>query len=119
LDAWRSPPQRPTGTGEDSPSGLDYFGGSLRVACLRGQRLYQIPVFADGSLGDPAPLFIGQYGRLRTVASAPDGTLWFTTSKRATVGGVRASATTAFVRSGRNPELPAFPLDGVALLSSV
>ena len=27
---------------EASPSGLAYFGGSLRVACLRGQRLYRI-----------------------------------------------------------------------------
>ena len=70
------------GTGEASPSGLAYFGGALWVACLRGQRLYQIPVGADGSLGDPGPLFVGQYGRLRTVAAAPDGTLWFTTSNR-------------------------------------
>jgi glucose/arabinose dehydrogenase len=70
------------GTGEASPSGLAYFAGSLWVACLRGQRLYQIPVGADGSLGDPAPLFVGQFGRLRTVVAAPDGTLWFTTSNR-------------------------------------
>jgi hypothetical protein len=48
---------------------------------LRGQRLYQISVGADGSHGDPAPLFVGRYERLRTVA-APDGTLWFTTSNR-------------------------------------
>jgi hypothetical protein len=31
-------------------------------------------------LADPAPLFVGRYGRLRTVVAAPDGTLWFTTS---------------------------------------
>jgi glucose/arabinose dehydrogenase len=67
---------------EASPSGLAYFGGSLWVACLRGQRLFQIPVRADGSLGDPASLFVGQYGRLRTVLAAPNGTLWFTTSNR-------------------------------------
>ena len=69
-------------TGEASPSGLAYFGGSLWVAALRGQRLFQIPVGADGSLGDPAPLFVGQFGRLRTVVAAPDGALWFTTSNR-------------------------------------
>ena len=68
--------------GEASPSGLAYFGGSLWVACLRGQRLYRMPVGADGSLADPAPLFVGQYGRLRTVVAAPDGALWFTTSNR-------------------------------------
>lgn len=68
--------------GEASPSGLAYFGGSLWVACLRGQRLYQVPVGGDGALGGPAPLFVGDYGRLRTVVSAPNGTLWFTTSNR-------------------------------------
>ena len=75
--------------GEASPSGLAYFGGSLWVACLRGQRLYRIPVGADGSLGGPAPLFVGQYGRLRTVVAAPDGTLWFTTSNRDGRGSAR------------------------------
>jgi len=70
------------GVGEASPSGLAYFGGALWVACLRGQRLYRIPVAADGAVGDPAPLFVDQYGRLRTVVAAPDGTLWFTTSNR-------------------------------------
>ena len=69
-------------TGEASPSGLAYFGGSLWMACLRGQRLYRIPVGSDGSLADPEPLFVGQYGRLRTIVAAPDGALWFTTSNR-------------------------------------
>ena len=69
-------------TDEASPSGLAYFGGSLWVAALRGQRLFQIPVGADGSLGEPAARFVGQYGRLRTVVAAPDGALWFTTSNR-------------------------------------
>jgi glucose/arabinose dehydrogenase len=69
-------------TDEASPSGLAYFGGSLWVAALRGERLFQIPVGADGAVGDPVSLFVGQYGRLRTVVAAPDGTLWFTTSNR-------------------------------------
>jgi glucose/arabinose dehydrogenase len=78
------------GVGDASPSGLAYFGGSLWVACLRGERLFQIPVGADGALGAPAPLFVGQYGRLRTVVAAPDGTLWFTTSNRDGRGSPRA-----------------------------
>ena len=69
-------------TGEASPSGLAYYGGSLWVACLRGQRLYRIPVGGDGTVGSPAALFAGQYGRLRTVVAAPDGSLWFSTSNR-------------------------------------
>jgi glucose/arabinose dehydrogenase len=68
--------------GEASQSGLAYFGGSLWAACLGGQRLYRIPVGADGSVADPAPLFVGQYGRLRTIVAAADGALWFTTSNR-------------------------------------
>ncbi|MDT5100604.1 MAG: hypothetical protein QOC76_4341 [Mycobacterium sp.] len=52
------------------------------MACLRGERLYQIPVGGDGSLGEPAAMFAGQYGRLRTVVPAPNGTLWFSTSNR-------------------------------------
>lgn len=78
------------GTDEASPSGLAYFGGSLWVAALRGQRLFRIPVAADGSLGPAASLFVGQYGRLRTVVAAPDGALWFTTSNRDGRGSVRA-----------------------------
>jgi hypothetical protein len=27
-------------------------------------------------------MFVGEYGRLRTVVAAPDGTLWFATSNR-------------------------------------
>jgi glucose/arabinose dehydrogenase len=68
--------------GDASPSGLAYFGGSLWVACLRGQRLYQIPVGGNGAVGEPAALFVGQYGRLRTVVPAPNGSLWFSTSNR-------------------------------------
>lgn len=67
---------------EASPSGLAFLDGSLWVAALRGERLFRIPVSADGALADPEPLFVGQFGRLRTVVAAPDGTLWFTTSNR-------------------------------------
>lgn len=77
-------------TGDASPSGLAFFGGSLWVACLRGERLYQIPVGGDGALGQPVALFAGQYGRLRTVVVAPNGRLWFSTSNRDGRGSARA-----------------------------
>jgi glucose/arabinose dehydrogenase len=35
----------------------------------------------DG-LGNPAAVLDGQYGRLRNVQVAPDGSLWITTSNR-------------------------------------
>jgi glucose/arabinose dehydrogenase len=69
-------------TAEASPSGLAIAHGSLWVAALRGQRLWQVPQNGDGSLGQPRALFTGGYGRLRAVAPAPDGTLWVATSNR-------------------------------------
>ena len=68
-------------TSEASPSGLAFLDGSLWMASLRGQRLWQVPVRADGT-GEPRDWFVGDYGRLRTVVVAPDGNLWVTTSNR-------------------------------------
>lgn len=69
-------------TDEDSGSGVAIAGGSLWVAALRGERLWRLPLLADGHLGTPVALLVGRYGRLRTVALAPDGSLWVTTSNR-------------------------------------
>lgn len=69
-------------TSQASPSGLAYLDGCLWMAGLRGQRLWRIPVHADGTVGRPEAFFTGQFGRLRTVVAAPDGTLWVSTSNR-------------------------------------
>ncbi|MEV6231439.1 PQQ-dependent sugar dehydrogenase [Saccharopolyspora shandongensis] len=69
-------------TSEASPSGLAIHQGNVYVAALRGQRLWQIPLADDGTLGEPKALFQGEYGRLRTPVAAPDGTLWVTTSNQ-------------------------------------
>lgn len=69
-------------TSEASPSGLAYAGGSLWAAALRGERLWQIPLSADGEAGRPIARFTGAYGRLRAAVRAPDGSLWLTTSNR-------------------------------------
>jgi glucose/arabinose dehydrogenase len=63
-------------TAEASPSGAAIAGRTLYVAALRGQRLWTVPL--DG--GEPKAELSGRYGRLRTVAVAPDGALWLTTS---------------------------------------
>jgi glucose/arabinose dehydrogenase len=63
-------------TDEASPSGAAIAGRTLYVAALRGQRLWTVPL--DG--GEPHAELSGRYGRLRTVAVAPDGALWLTTS---------------------------------------
>ncbi|SNY60515.1 PQQ-dependent sugar dehydrogenase [Paractinoplanes atraurantiacus] len=65
-------------TDEASPSGAAVAGDDLYVAGLRGERLWVVPL----SGGEPRAEFTGTYGRLRTVATAPDGALWLTTSNR-------------------------------------
>jgi glucose/arabinose dehydrogenase len=65
-----------------SPSGLAYADGHLWMAGLRGQRLWRIAVSARGRASDPTAFFTEDYGRLRTVVTAPDGLLWVTTSNQ-------------------------------------
>ncbi|WP_406274718.1 PQQ-dependent sugar dehydrogenase [Nocardia sp. NBC_00881] len=66
-------------TAEASPSGIAIAGDTLYVAALRGRRLWTVPLQAGG-LGEPRAALRDRYGRLRTVAVAPDGALWLTTS---------------------------------------
>jgi glucose/arabinose dehydrogenase len=64
---------------EASPSGLAFASGGLWMCALRGQRLWRIPLTANG-VGRSAFFFRQRYGRLRSVAAAPGGGLWVTTS---------------------------------------
>lgn len=74
-------PQVTWSVDEASPSGLAYADGHLWLAALRGQRLWRIDV--DGNrASNPKAFFVGDYGRMRTVAFAPDGMLWLMTSNR-------------------------------------
>ena len=77
-----TPPLLTWTTDEASPSGLAYAGGSLWAGALGGRRLWQVPVAAGGKVGKPQAHFTGRYGRLRAVATAPDGSLWVSTSNR-------------------------------------
>jgi glucose/arabinose dehydrogenase len=67
-----------------SPSGIAFAKGSIWVAGLRGQRLWRVTLGADNSAGLPKvtrkAYFEGTYGRLRTVVTARDGTLWLVTN---------------------------------------
>ncbi|WP_367650335.1 sorbosone dehydrogenase family protein [Nocardioides sp. zg-DK7169] len=74
-------PQATWATSEASPSGLAYAAGHLWMAALRGERLWRIPVEGDRA-GEPRSFLVGRYGRMRTIAVAPDGMLWLTTSNR-------------------------------------
>ncbi|WP_110181793.1 PQQ-dependent sugar dehydrogenase [Nocardioides solisilvae] len=81
-------PARVWSTDEASPSGLAFAEGSLWLGALRGTRLWQVPVPGGGAsgttsgTGQPRGHFVGDYGRVRTVVTAPDGSLWMTTSNR-------------------------------------
>src|SRR5919198_249338 len=69
-------------TSEASPSGVAIQGGVLYVAALHGERLWAVPLDPRDGVGRPSALLTGRYGRLRTVAVAPDGALWVMTSNR-------------------------------------
>ncbi|BEL12397.1 PQQ-dependent sugar dehydrogenase [Actinoplanes sichuanensis] len=64
------------GTDDASPSGAAVAGDTLYVAALKGERLWTVPLGGGSTKAE----FTGKYGRLRTVAVAPDGSLWLTTS---------------------------------------
>ncbi len=68
-------------TSAASPSGMAYADGHLWVGALRGERLWRVPVRGD-RLGEPTAFLEGEYGRVRTVATTPEGDLWVTTSNR-------------------------------------
>ncbi|GAA2784559.1 PQQ-dependent sugar dehydrogenase [Saccharopolyspora taberi] len=61
---------------------LDWDGGTLAVAALRGSKLLLFKPNPDGSVRDaavPAELD-GRFGRLRAARTGPDGALYLTTS---------------------------------------
>lgn len=62
---------------EASPSGMTDIDGFVYIANLRGERLRRIPL--DDLAGSTEQL-VGEYGRLRDVAVAPDGSLWVLTN---------------------------------------
>ncbi len=86
-------PLRVWSTDQASPSGIAFWQGSIWMAGLRGQQLWQIPIeqtSAGPTTGEPVSHLAGSYGRLRTVAVAPDGSLWVTTSNTDGRGSVGA-----------------------------
>ena len=64
-----------------TPGGLAYVDGRMWTTDLDGERLWAVDV-DGGTAGDedPLPYFEHELGRLRSIARAPDRSLWVTTS---------------------------------------
>jgi glucose/arabinose dehydrogenase len=70
-----------------SPSGITIVDGTVFIANLKGQRVRTVPVANPST---ETTFFEGSFGRIRDVAYAPDGSLWFLTSNTDTYGTPRA-----------------------------
>ena len=77
-------------------SGIAFARGSLISACLRGGKLWVMPVLGDKKLGEPKEFFTGKFGRIRKATLAPDGSLWIITSNKDGRGG--------WSKGGENPQ---------------
>lgn len=64
-------------TSDASPSGMTFANGLLYIANLRGEVLRTVSV---NDLDSSQELYKEEYGRIRDVTVAPDGTLWFVTN---------------------------------------
>jgi glucose/arabinose dehydrogenase len=86
-DSRYTPPVLTWHPSEAACSGIIFVKGSLISACLRGGKLWVIPVIGDKQLGEPKEFFKGRFGRLRAATLAPDGSLWLMTSNKDGRGG--------------------------------
>jgi glucose/arabinose dehydrogenase len=68
-------------TAESSPSGLEIVASTAYLGALRGQRLWAVPLEGEDA-GNPVSHFTGEFGRIRDVSLAPDGTLWMLTNNQ-------------------------------------
>ncbi len=64
-----------------SPSGIAIAAGRAWLGALQGQCLWSV-VLDGPDRGRTAQHLTGRFGRIRSVAPAPDGSLWVTTSNR-------------------------------------
>lgn len=78
-----------SGNGTVATSGMDYYNNdripqwknSLLLTTLKGQRLYQLKLGADGkSVASTTTYFTNDFGRLRDVCISPDGRVYLCTS---------------------------------------
>jgi glucose/arabinose dehydrogenase len=68
---------------ESSCAGVAVLERMVATACLLGKRIWLINTTGNGTqLGQPQAVVVGEYGRLRALVTAPDGSLWVSTSNQ-------------------------------------
>jgi glucose/arabinose dehydrogenase len=66
---------------DSSCAGVAVLERMVATACLLGKRIWLLTTTGNGTpLGQPQPAVVGEYGRLRALVTAPDGSLWVSTS---------------------------------------
>jgi glucose/arabinose dehydrogenase len=66
---------------DSSCAGVAVLERMIATACLLGQRVWLVNTSGNGTLiGQPQSVLTGEYGRLRALVTAPDGSLWTSTS---------------------------------------
>ncbi|WP_250027378.1 PQQ-dependent sugar dehydrogenase [Paractinoplanes maris] len=72
---------------ESGCAGVAVLEQTIATACLLGKRVYLLDVTGNGTvLGTPQSVLTGEYGRLRSLVTAPDGSLWAGTSNQEDAG---------------------------------
>lgn len=72
----------PSGAEIPKESAIPQWNGDFFMAALRGERLWRLELGPDGAVTNREELLNGDYGRLRHVAQAPDGSLWVLANNR-------------------------------------
>lgn len=80
ITTWRTSEASPSGAEILVDGAIPHWEGDLFVAALRGERLWRLELDGDGNVVGREELLRGEYGRIRNVVQAPDGSLWVTTS---------------------------------------
>jgi glucose/arabinose dehydrogenase len=66
---------------DSSCAGVAVLERMIATSCLLGQRVWLINTSGNGTvIGQPQAVLTGEYGRLRALVTAPDGSLWASTS---------------------------------------
>jgi glucose/arabinose dehydrogenase len=68
---------------DSSCAGVAVLDRMVAQACLTGERVWLVSTTGNGTvLGQPRAMLAQEYGRLRSMVAAPDGSLWVGTSNQ-------------------------------------